>query len=155
MQIVVILLILAIANTCYSAGNTAVAVTATIVSKSNCKFNSASAALDFGSLDPGNPTDKTVNTSITFVCHGSANPATFSIGDDDGLYETGSNANRMRHTIAAAEYLPYSFSLNPETGTVPKNTDQTLTITGTVRGVDFQDAYVGSYSDSVTLTISP
>jgi len=141
LQIVVILLILQIAGVCYAAGNTTVAVTATVVSKSNCRFNSAAAALNFGSLDPANPVDRTVNTTIGFRCGGSAPNATFFISDDDGLNETVANANRMRHTTIATEYLPYSFTLNPTSGTV--------------LGSNYQDAYVGGYSDTVILTIAP
>lgn len=81
--------------------------------------------------------------------------ATFSISDDDGLYETGPNANRMRHATILTEYLPYSFTLNPTTGTVPRNVNQTLTISGMVRGVDYQDASVGAYSDTVVISIVP
>jgi len=130
-------------------------VTATVLSKSNCKFNSNTATLNFGNLDPASPVDRTVSTSITFMCHGSANPATFSITDDDGMYETGPNGNRMRHTTLTTEYLSYSLTLNPTAGTVPKNTDQTLTITGAVKGSEYQDAYVGNYSDTVVISIEP
>lgn len=140
---------------CHAAGNTMVLVSATVLSKSNCKFNAATAALNFGNLDPATPVDKTVTTSITFVCNGSAANATFSITDNDGLYETGLNANRMRNTTVTTEYLPYGLTYNPQTSTVPKGVNQTLTISGTVLGVDYQDAYVGSYSDTVVLTIAP
>jgi len=75
--------------------------------------------------------------------------------DDDGLNESGLNANRMRHTTILTEYLPYSFTLSPTSGTVPKNTDQTLTISGTVLGVNYQDASVGAYSDTVIISIAP
>jgi hypothetical protein len=61
----------------------------------------------------------------------------------------------MRHTTITTEYLPYSLTLNPISGTVPKNTDQTLTITGTVKGVDYQDALAGSYSDTAVISIAP
>ena len=142
---------------CHAAGNTMVLVSATVLSKSNCKFNAATAALNFGNLDPATPVDKTVTTSITFVCNGSAANATFSITDNDGLYETGPNANRMLNTTfpTPPKYLPYSLTYNPQTSTVPKGVNQTLTISGTVLGVDYQDAYVGSYSDTVVLTIAP
>jgi spore coat protein U-like protein len=81
--------------------------------------------------------------------------ATFFISDDDGLYETGPNANRMRHTTLGTEYIPYTFTLNPTSGTVPKNSTQTLTITGTVNGVTYQDAATGNYSDTVVITLAP
>jgi spore coat protein U-like protein len=132
-----------------------ITVTATVISKSQCKFNTSASNIDFGNLDPANPVDKTVNTTITFRCGGSAPNATFLISDDDGLYETGSNANRMRHSTNSAEYLPYTLTLSPVSGTVPKNSDQTLTITGKVKGSDYEDAIAGSFSDSVVISINP
>ncbi len=150
------LLLSLIATAGYAADNTTVSVTATVLSKSNCKFSPPrTAALNFGTLDPANPVDKNASTSIIFRCGGSAPMATFFISDDDGLYETGPNANRMRHTTITTEYLPYSFTVSPTSGTVPKNTDQTLTISGTVRGADYQDASVGAYSDTVVISIEP
>jgi len=139
----------------YASDSNIVSVTATVLSRSQCRFNSNTAALNFANLDPANPVDRTVNTSITFRCGGSAPSATFSITDDDGLYEVGSGRNRMRHTTTFTEYLPYSLALSPTSGTVPKNTDQTVTVTGTVRGVDYQNAATGNYSDSVVITIEP
>jgi hypothetical protein len=61
----------------------------------------------------------------------------------------------MRHTSVVTEYLPYDFSIIPVSGSVPKNTNTSITITGTVKGIDYQKAYVGSYGDTVTLTIAP
>jgi spore coat protein U-like protein len=153
--VALILFILGIASIVNAADTHVVSVTATVLSKSQCKFNSKTSNLNFGNLEPANPIDKTTSTSITFRCGGSAPNATFSITDDDGLYETGPNANRMRHTTITTEYLPYSLTLNPTSGTVPKNTDQTLTIAGTVKGVDYQDALSGSYSDTVVISIAP
>ena len=115
------------------------------------------AALNFGNLDPSNPVDVTTTTSVLFRCfRWFVFPVTFFIGDDDGLYETGPNANRMRHTSVTTEYLPYNFTLNPQSGTVTGNwANHTLTITGTVRGVDYQDATMGNYSDRVVISIEP
>lgn len=154
-SIAIIMMLIFMAVSIGYAASSTVSVTAVVLSKSNCKFNSATAALNFGNLDPTTPIDRTITTSITFICHGSANPATFSITDDDGLYKTGTDANRMRHTTVITEYLPYSLTLNPTSGTVPKNTNQTLTISGTVKGTDYQNAYVGNFSDTVIISISP
>jgi spore coat protein U-like protein len=150
-----ILSILGMASIGNAAGTNVVTVSATVLSKSQCKFNSNTATLDFANLDPTNPVDRTVNTSITFRCGGSAPNATFSITDDDGLYEIGPDRNRMRHTTTPTEYLPYSLTLSPTSGTVAKNTNQTLTVTGTVRGVDYQDARMGNYQDTVVVSIEP
>ncbi len=153
--LIILVLNIVLFQQAFAANTSTVSVSATVVSKSNCKFRSATAALNFGILDPSNPVNKSVNTSINFRCAGSAPIATFFITDDDGLYETGLDANRMRHTTINTEYIPYTFTLNPTSGTVPKNTDQTLSISGTVNGTDYQNAATGTYSDTVVITLTP
>lgn len=130
-------------------------VSATILSKSNCKFNSSAATLNFGSLDPVNPIPVTATTTLPFVCHGSANPATFQITDNDGLYATGANANRMRNLTVTTQYIPYQLSYSPSSASVPKGVDQTLTITGTIAASGYKTAMAGTYQDTVVLTITP
>jgi hypothetical protein len=154
--VILILSIFVTAGLGYAADSNVVSVTATVISKGNCTFRSKTAALDFGSLDPASPTDKSVNTTIIYRCQAQGNrPITFVITDDSGLYEIGPNAPRMRHTTQPTEYLPYSLTLTPTSGTVPKVVDFPLTVTGTVRGVDYQDARIGSYSDRVVVSIEP
>jgi spore coat protein U-like protein len=154
-SLIILILNIALFHSIDAADTDIVTVNATVLSKSNCKFNSATAAIPFGTLDPSNPVDKTVSTSITFRCAGSSSMATFFISDDDGLYETGPNANRMKHSTIGTEYIPYEFTLNPTSGTVPKNTVQTLIISGTVNGTDYQNAATGTYSDTVVITLAP
>lgn len=146
---------LATAGLSLAAGNKTLSVTATVLSKSNCKFTTAASALNFGNLDPLNPVNKVVNASVVFRCGGSTPNATFFISQDPGLYKTGPGANRMRHATVLTEYLPYSLALNPITNTVPRNVNQTLTINETVNGVDYQGSYAGSFSDTVVLSIAP
>lgn len=122
---------------------------------SACRFTTTAATFSFGNLNPGTPVDVNISTTVTFRCNGNPSPWTYTITDDDGLYETGIDANRMRNTTVPTQYLPYTFSYSPTTGTVPRNTSQTLTINGTVKGIDYQYAYVGTYSDTVVLTITP
>lgn len=155
LRFMVVLMILLPAIRAIAAGPNTLTVSATVLSKSNCKFNSASSTLNFGALNPANSVDVTANASIILVCRGSAPIATFFISDDDGLYETGPNANRMRHSTVLTEYLPYDLTLTPTTATIPKNVNQTLTLTGTVRAANYQSAYVGSYADTVIITIAP
>ncbi|MRR06689.1 MAG: hypothetical protein EG828_07065 [Deltaproteobacteria bacterium] len=137
-----------------AASNTLV-VGATILSKSNCKFNSAGSALNFGALDPGNTTDVVKSTSVEYVCHGSAPMATYAISTDDGLHASGPGASRMINTTAPGEYLPYALSLSPTSGTVPKNETRTLTITGTVTSQNYRSAYTGDYVDTVVISLTP
>lgn len=130
-------------------------VTANVLSRNICKFESNNAVLNFGALDPGNAADVVANASVSFVCRGSAPVAIFSVADDDGLYATGPDANRMRHASVPTEFLPYRLALAPTTGSVPKNARQTLTISGTVRGTDYRNAAAGNYSDTVVISLLP
>ena len=138
-----------------AAGSTAISVSAVILSAGNCRFRTASTTLDFGLLDPGNPANVTVNATIGFRCNGGPPNVTFAISGDDGLYESGPGSPRMRHTVQTTEFLPYGISLSPVSGTVPRNTNQVLAVTGTVLGASYGNAAAGAYSDTVTLTILP
>ena len=133
-----------------------VSVSATVTSNSRCFFLSGNSSLNFGNIDPASPADITAGTNINFFCLGSfRTPAVFYISQDGGLYKTGPGANRMRNTTIATEYLPYSLFLNPVTASVLNWSLQTLTITGVVKASDFQNAYVGNYSDTVVVSILP
>jgi len=155
MRAVILIIALLLASGVSEAIDVAtISVSATVLSNNNCKFSTANATLNFGTLDPANTTDVTATATISVRCGGKEPTATFFIADDDGLYETGPNQNRMRHTTLA-EYLPYSFSVSPQSATVPKNVNTPITISGTIKASDYQNAYVGSYTDTVVLTLTP
>ncbi len=134
------------------AGDTnTVTITANVVG--TCKFNSATSTLAFEPLDPASGNDVNAETTTTFWC---TKNATYSITDDDGLYESGPNGNRMRHASITTEHIPYSFSYSPATGSGQGRTSPiTLTISGTVTYANYQNAAAGDYSDTVLLTITP
>lgn len=143
------------------AGPVAVASThtlsvgATVLSKNKCLFtNNGPTALAFGAIDPSVAVNNTATATTTFACRGSDPMATYNITSNDGLYKTGAGAPRMRHATDHTKFLPYSLNL-PQSATVPKNTTQTLTVTGTIVPSDFQNALGGAYSDTVILTIDP
>ena len=138
--IIIVLVLLALSGSSYAA---------------TCSFVSLPGTLSFGNLDPGVGTNVIRTTTLTIRCTGAgANPVLFTITDDDGLYETGVNAGRMRNTAVPTEFLPYSIAY-AGSGSVLKKTDLNIVITGTVLGMVYQDAYVGSYSDMITFTVSP
>ena len=128
---------------------------AVVLSKNQCRFLSNNFTLDFGNLDPTTGANVNAVATVDFRCQGSAPIASYAISDDDGLHETGLNANRMQHSVNAAEYIPYSLSMNPLTGNAPKNVNQTLTVTGTINGPDYQFAILGAYVDTVVISILP
>lgn len=138
-----------------AAPDTAIDISATVLSISNCRFRTTSAALAFGVLQPWNPVDVTVTAGLVIRCAGNAAPlATYFISDDDGLHAS-AGTQRMQNAGNASAYLPYAFSYAPATATIPRNTNTPITVTGTVYGVDYQWAESGDYFDTVTLTIVP
>jgi len=138
-----------------AAGSAIVSVAATVLSKNNCKFNNpSSATLGFGNIDPSSSANATATATLTIRCGGASPTVSYALTDDSGLYETGVNANRMKHATLN-EYLPYAFALTPSSGTMPKNTDQTITLTGTITPASFQNAAMGAYADTIVVTLNP
>lgn len=131
-------------------------VSATVLLKNNCQFQGTDGvSLLLGDLDPsmGGDVEKTV--TLQFRCAGSAPQVSFALSHDDGLHGMGNGVLRMQHEALPGAYLPYSLSLSPERGTVPKNDAVTLSVTGRVKGMDYQDAAMGGYADTVVITLLP
>ena len=137
------------------AGAAALSVSATVLSKSQCKFQSSAATLDFGTLDPVNPTTVTATTTLPIVCNGSAPIATFQVTGNNGLHGTGSNLYQMENQSVATAFIPYQLSYTPASASISKGNTQTLTITGTIQGAGYKTAVAGTYSDTVVLTVQP
>jgi hypothetical protein len=138
-----------------AAGTNSLTVVATVISKNICKFKSKGETLNFGAIDPAGVSNITSTTTVDFVCNGSSSVATYALSSDDGLYETGPGANRMRNTSFTTEYLPYTLSFSPQSGTIPKGVTQTFTISGTVTPSNYRSAYIGNYTDTVVVSINP
>jgi spore coat protein U-like protein len=131
-------------------------VEAVVLSKNACTFrNVSSLALNFGGIDPSLGVSATANTSFTIRCMGSDANATFAVTANNGLWSTGPGVRRMRHTTITTQFLSYSVSFTPAAATVPKNTDQVVTATGTVLPSQSANAQVGAYADTLTVTVSP
>ncbi len=140
-----------------AAGSHTLSIGATVVSAGNCRFDTPGpTALAFGGIDPSSVTAATVSANIPYRCNGGgAIPnITWAISSDDGLYETGAGANRMRHAVNLTQFLPYSLN-TPASSTVPKNSNQVFTVIATIQPADFQNAIAGAYADTVVLTIAP
>lgn len=130
-------------------------VGAVVLSKNQCRFLNNNITLDFGNLDPTSGANVNATTSVNFRCQGADPIASYAIGDDDGLHETGPDAGRMQHSVNPAFYIPYSLSMTPLIGNAPKNVDQVLTIDGSIAGADYQLAIPGIYTDLVVISILP
>jgi spore coat protein U-like protein len=138
------------------AGDAAgVPVSATVLSKSKCKFRGGkSKVLAFGAIDPASATPATASTGLVIRCNGSAKIASYALTLDDGLHGTGPGAPRMKHASLNV-YLPYSVSLSPASGSVAKKVNVAITVNGSVAPADFQDAMIGDYADTLVITLSP
>ncbi len=148
--------LLACAVPALAAGTHTLSVGATVLSAGTCKFDTAGpTALAFGAVDPtlGNAS---ATATIGYRCTGGgASPnLTWAVGSDDGIYETGPGLPRMRHATNLAQFIRYSLDI-PLSGTVPKNTSQTLTVNGTILATDMENALPGNFADTVVLTMSP
>jgi hypothetical protein len=152
---VVAVVVVAMAGSAMAAGQTSINISAQVVG--TCKFNSASSNLGLGILpfDPtsGAPLGATASGSATFWC---TRNATFSITDDDGLYEAGANLNQLGSTtLTPQEFIPYTFTYSPTTGSGLGPTNNiTLNYTATV-GTTYAANGADTYTDTVVLTISP
>lgn len=155
-QLFIIFALLLAAESSALAGSTgSISISATVLSSSNCQFRPPrSAALNFGNLDPTNPVPVPTSTTLDFRCAGSSPLATFFISADNGFHFSGGN-RRMQNASDPAAYIPYELALSPQTATVPKNADQTLTINGLIDGAGYRYASVGSYIDQVIVSINP
>lgn len=139
--------------TATAASGHSLSVSASVISKNKCSFtNGGPTALAFGAIDPSSPGNAIATATTTFKCVGADPVATYAISANNGL--NGAATPRMQHATNPAEFLPYTLDL-PQSASVPKNSTQTLTVTGTITPSGFQNALVGAYSDTIVLTIEP
>lgn len=116
-----------------------------------CSFNTSSATMDFGSLNPLTGSNSSANASLQFKC---TLGTLYSITDDKGLHETGTTF-RMQHASDNTQLIPYTFTYTNSGVGLGNLFPITLNITGGVLATDYQNAKEGSYSDTVTLTVTP
>jgi spore coat protein U-like protein len=132
-----------------AAGGTAnLDVSATVLS--TCGFNTGGTVAF--TLDPaiGGAVAGAVSQP-TFWC---TNGTTYTITDDDGINESGSNANRMR-LGTTANYVPYSMTYTAGGSGLGKSNSMTMNIAASVAGADYINSLFGSYTDTVVLTVTP
>jgi spore coat protein U-like protein len=136
------------ASTAFAGGTATLNVQANVVG--NCKFNTASATMNFGTLDPANATDASGAASLQFWCTKSA---TYTITDDNGVNKSGTQ-RRMKD--AGTNYINYAIGAYTATGSGNGKTSPiTLNLSGSVLNADYVNAAAGAYSDVVTFTINP
>lgn len=152
---VIFIISLFVSSNTLGADSSSVNISAVVLSKNVCRFNSNNVNLNFGTISADVSSDVVATAVLTFRCGGSTPLATFSITDDDGLYETGPGQKRMQNQLVPSEFLPYTMTYTPQMGTIPRNTNTPLTITGTISINDLANATAGNYTDTVILSIVP
>lgn len=135
----------------------AMAATATVAVSANvtgtCRFITGG-AISF-TLDPSStgPATGSLTQQPSFWC---TKGASYTITDAGGVNDAGPGQHRMIN--GASEYIPYTLSLGAEASGTGQGKGTTLyltTLSGTVANADFINASAGSYSDTVTISITP
>lgn len=150
--VLVLFFVAAMTSMAFGADSATITVQASVMG--TCKFSpvGASGTLDFGTLDPGVGVDVNANTTIQFWCTKGVTLETFTVGN--GNYFSG-GSNNMRDTVSGDD-IPYLISAakdaNPNQGPI---SPRTLTISGSVLGVDYINKSAGNYSDTVIIDVTP
>ena len=138
-----------IATSALAANNAVVQVTATVTG--TCQFNSGG-SVTF-TLDPSSSADATGSvTQPAFWC---TNGTAYSITDDFGVNEAVANTVPRRLKDSGTNYIPYDLTYTATGTGAGKNSPISMNIGATVLNTNFVNAPVGSYNDTVTLTITP
>jgi spore coat protein U-like protein len=119
----------------------------TFVWAQSCTFNGGVSSIGFGSLDPSAATTRTAFSDVKVKC----NPAS---GTTPIWQFSGANGNaplRMKHSTQSA-FIPYSVAASFQGNS---GVNQNWRLTATVLATDYQNALVGTYSDTLTATITP
>lgn len=130
----------------FSAGNaiasdsTQVNVSATVLG--SCSFDAASYDMDFGSINVTDTGVKSATANVQFTC---TNNTTYALGDFSGTRNmVGPASENLAYTIAA-----YT------TGAVADGTLTTVPLVGSIAQTDYQGASAGTYTETLTLNITP
>jgi len=115
---------------------------------------SAHAACDFrpplandvplGVISPIQTGNVVASITLQFQCTQGDQPA-FSLS---GANDTGPGLHRMRNLTMTSAYLPYRV-------TIAGGSRARLTLSITVTEADYRDAWIGSYEDTLTVTVTP
>ena len=145
-----------LSTSAYAGGTTPLTVNAKILG--TCKVTTAPGTLDFGTIDPSGGANATASTTFIMKC---SNGTTSTAATDNGGLNF-SVTKRMKHSVTATAFLPYSIAYSNDSGFVGTgfaSTSQTVTINGTVTPANYAGAVATTgaqvYADTVTITVNP
>jgi len=142
--------LIAMAGSGMASDSNTLTVTASVAG--TCKFGSTTSTLGFGSLDPSVGTDVNASNTTQFWCTKGVTTDVVSAGNGNN-YAGGQRG--MKDTVSS-DVIPYSLSLTKDLNlNAGPSAPRTLTLAGTVLGADYTGKTAGSYSDTVTISITP
>lgn len=147
---------LVVASLAFTAGLAVAADTQTLAVTASvtgmCKFSAASTPLAFGAIDPSLATDKTMTANVLYKCtKGTTSAGVTATG---GLDRNMTGISPLLTTDKLAYKLAFAGDTQAGLGFGTGN-DRTLVVTGTITPAQFNGAAAGSYSENVTLNITP
>jgi hypothetical protein len=149
---IILVLSLSLTGRSYAA-NSIYTVSAAVLSKNSCVFQAPTTAAITFVIDPGSSSGTLQQSAqLFFICHGSSNPATFTFSHDYGV-NASAPPNIMKS--ASGKSLNYTITLSPSSGTVAKNSPQTLTVTANIAQNDYKNAVADTYTDTVVVSLNP
>lgn len=132
----------------HAADTATVTVSATV--PATCQFTTNTGTVSF-TLDPTSNANATGTVSApVFWC---TNGTPYTITDDLGLNEGAGTVRKMKIS-SGTDTIPYSFSYTASGTGTGKSGSTTLSITSAVVNSDYVNAKAGTYSDTVTITLS-
>jgi spore coat protein U-like protein len=149
MMVFIALAVLAAGGAAWALDTNTLTVSASVTG--TCKFSTATSMLNFGALDPSTPVLVPGSSSTQFWC---------TKGVTTGAVTAGNGVNYLgtsrRMAGPGGDFIPYSLTLTPDGNpNAGPGSPRTLTIAGTVLAAAYTGVSEGSYSDTVTLSITP
>lgn len=150
----------ALSGIAFAGGTHTVSVSASVTG--NCKVIDTASTLTFGALDPA--AGGTVNATWSGGSFSCTKGVGYTVASDDGLWESaaGGASNRMKLSTATnctttTDCIRYTLT-NVASGTGAGHgagNQISFNVNGQTTLADYQNASVGSYADTVTLTLTP
>jgi spore coat protein U-like protein len=149
--LIVVAVMLAVGSPVSAAQQAQLAVSASVTGKGKCT-PATPPPLNFGNLDAFNPVDVQKSVVLDISCVGIGNSGTTFIVQ----YLNPAAPHTMKHTSPPSpETVPYTLDLPQSFFAVKNKASYTITLTGSVKGVDYKMAPIGGYTDNVTLQVVP
>ena len=149
LSVLMVMFMVAMAGSALASGTNTLTVSASVTG--TCKFVSGTSTLNFGALDPSSSSDTTGSGSTTFWC---TKGTTQTLAAGNGANWDGTKRNML--DAVSSDKIPYTLTLTPDGGTnAGPGSPRTVTIGGTILNADYVSKSAGSYSDTVSLNITP